>query len=225
MIATVMVSELLLARRNLLIRGAMVVAMAAAYPFLVLNPGVVLAVAVLMMGIIPAALLARPDKFKADATTCSLPVTRAALVTGRYLLMWTLSAAGLVVFLLVSVATPHGQYPLSSLITADSLINALLGIAVTSALIAPAALRYGFSGLMGMMIGLNVLTVLVFIRTALGLIRGGLTFVFEEIPAAFAALRSTLGSPGYHLSAAAVAALVSWASLLLARRLFQHREL
>ena len=224
MISKVVRSELILNRRAILYNAAMLVAMAVAYALLLEGPGAVLAVAVI---IVPAQAvpLVRASKFRADATACALPVTRDQLVAGKLLAVLVVMAVGFALVLGVALVAPHPGFTTAEVLHPDRLATLVLLMALVSSLLAPLMLRFGFLGILVLVLGLNLLTVIVFVLTAAGVIRSALDFLFRDLPRAAAGFREAAGFPGFHLGALAAACLSGYLSLKVSQRVYRRREL
>lgn len=78
-------SELLLNKRLIFVYIAMVAAVSALYPLLVPEISVTFALGTVYLALLPATLMARQSKFRADSVVCTLPVSRTQIIIGKYL--------------------------------------------------------------------------------------------------------------------------------------------
>ena len=226
MISHILRSEFILNKKVLLMFLVMVVALAVIYPLLLdASPKVVLGASAVYLSFFPASALARQSKFKADVVICSLPVTRNKLVIGKYLFTALLFCGGLVLISCILLALPGRQYALADVLSANRVVNFLFAVGAASALLIPLILRFGFTGILIFVLGLNVLTVILFVLTYLKLIGNLLDFFFRGLPAAVASLRNAMGAPWYHLLVLLATCLLWGASMVISQKIYARKEL
>ena len=204
----------------------MMLAITIIYPLLFdAPPKVVLSITAIYLSFLPASILARQSKFKADSTMCILPVTRNTLILGKYIFTAMLFAVGIILFVLIFLALPGQQYSFNDIINADRFVNVVLAVCSVSAVLIPLILRFGYTGILVFVLGLNILTVIMFVLTYLKLIRDMLNFIFEDFPSAIVAFRNIVGAPGYHLLVLCAAGLLWAASLKISQKIYAGKEL
>lgn len=224
MYARLIRSELLLNRTTVLLYLAMTVAVSTLYPLVIPDAWVTYAIAAAFLGFLPATILARQSKFQADAVICTLPVSRRQLVIGKHLFVLLLTAIEFSLFFVVLGLMPVPGYGFRIVFNPTWMINTWCVIVWICSCLIPLVIRYGYGGVMGLMLGMNLLLVIVFALTASGLIGNALDFLFQTVPGAFSRLRSTLGTPGYHGAMLASAAIAAIASILASIRAYGRRE-
>ena len=226
MISHILYSEFVLNKKTLYFFFAMVIAIAVIYPLLFdVPPGVTLTISAIYLSFLPVSFLAKQSKFKADATMCVLPVTRNMLVLGKYVFTMILFLIGLALFVLIFLVLPGSKFSLADGIDAYKLVNVAFAVGVVSSVLIPLIIRFGYMGVLGFILGANILTVVIFLLTYLKLINNALSFIIEGVPSAFNSFRDTLGTPGYHLLMLCATALIWCGSLKLSQALYTRKEL
>jgi len=109
----------------------------------------------IVAAVLPIVMIAREDKFGAEAFVCSLPATRRQVVHAKYVLSWAVALVLILIGLsLYSMLATEGRSGAWTLSTASRVLLTLsLGLGVAL----PVALRYGWIGLTA---GLVVMPVL-----------------------------------------------------------------
>jgi hypothetical protein len=223
-ISRIIRSEIILNWKVVLFYGALGVAMTATYALMLKNPGAIIAAAAILLPT-QAVLLTRSSRYHADATECALPVSRDELILGKYLTVIATMLLAFVLVLATVIVVPHPEFATSDVLNPDRLATLVVLVGLISSLLVPLILRFGFMGIMVLILGLNVITVIVFVLTAARVIGNALHFVFHDVPAAVAAFRSSVGFPWFHLGALAVACGLSYASLKVSQLIYRRREL
>jgi ABC-type transport system involved in multi-copper enzyme maturation permease subunit len=174
---------------------------------------------------IPLSLVAREDKFKTATLTCSLPVTRDAVVASRFVGGWILSLGGGLAILaacygttLVGLSHPVGEWG-GALLVAFVTIGLFLGGLI------PFTMRFGFAGLMGFLVATQVLGIVAFLTAALFGGHGTLRTVIGGIAGTVKALREPFGALGYAVLLVAAIGVLNVASFFLSRWIYRRREL
>ena len=224
MIWKIVRSEIILNRRVMLFNLALAVAMAAAYALLLDGAGAVVASASIAVPA-QAALLVRSSKFHADATECALPVSRNQLVAGKLLTVALLMAVCALLVLSTALLVPHPGFTNAELLRPDRLATLLLLVTLVSSALVPLILRFGFLGVLLLVLALNVALVILLVLTAAGVIGDALRFMFRDLPAAVAAFRTAAGFPRFHLGCLAAAAVLCFGSLELSQLIYRRKEL
>ena len=178
----------------------------------------------LVGALIPLSLVSREDKFKTAALTCSLPVTRDAIVAARFVGGWLLALGGGLAVLaacwavtLVGLAHPVGGWGGAFLATFVTIGLFLAGLF-------PFTMRFGFAGLIAFLVATQVLGIVAFLvavffagHGTLGTVVGGIAEAVKSLPGPF----GPLGFPVL-LVVAIVAANV--ASFFISRWIYRRRE-
>jgi ABC-type transport system involved in multi-copper enzyme maturation permease subunit len=219
--------DLILDRRTVGLNLALYLIMGPAF-IAVLSEAPVKAVAVwagLVGAMIPLSLVSREDKFRSAALTCSLPVTRDAVVASRFVGGWGLALGGALAVLAACFATtlaglghPVGGWggaPLAAFVTIGVFMAGLL----------PFTLRFGFAGLVGFLLATQVLGIVAFLGTVF--IGGHESFrqVIGGVAAAARALQEPFGTVGSDLVLVAAVVGLNLASFFLSRWIYRRREL
>jgi ABC-2 type transport system permease protein len=172
---------------------------------------------------LPIIMAIREDRYKAGALMCSLPVTRRAIVSAKYVGGWivALTAAGVAVaaMLLLSWLGVHRiDWPLGRL---PFVVFSVLGLVL--GLMLPFALRFGVAGVLIALVSLQLLGIAVLLTVSM---LGGnpLRGAFSAVVSAVLGVRAGLGDTGFGLVAMAGVALLNIASWRLSILVYAKRE-
>jgi hypothetical protein len=117
--------------------------------------------------LLPVIMLVREDKFRAGALACSLPVKRETIVASKYVGGWMVALSAVAIAMLTMAALSlFGARPLlppTPMLPAT--VVTVVGIAL--ALMMPVAIRFGAAGVIGLLVGLQLLGVIVLLASAL----------------------------------------------------------
>jgi hypothetical protein len=173
---------------------------------------------------IPLSLLAREDKFKTATLTCSLPVTRDAVVASRFVGGWALSLGGGLAILaacygavLFGLGHPVGSW-------GGALLAAFVTIGLFLAGLLPFTMRFGFAGLIGFLLATQVLGIVAFLTAALFGDHGALRRVIGGVIGAVRSLQQPFGALGYAVLLVAAVVVLNVASFYLSRWIYRTRE-
>ena len=217
-------SEFYLNKRLIYVYVAMVVAVSALYPLLVPEIGVTFALGTVYLAMLPATLIARQSKFRADSIICTLPVTRKQIIVGKYLFAYIFTAIELLLFLTILIVAPFDGFGFRTVLEPDRIVNSLFTIVLIGSVLMPLIMRFGFTGVLVLLLGINVITVILFALTATGVVNDAIGFVIREIPRFVRGVRAYVGAPSYHLLLLATSAVVAFLSLTTSVRVYQKRE-
>ena len=181
--------------------------------------------ACLMVGMVPVSIVAREDKFKAAALSCSLPVSRTLVVQSRYISSWLFMLVGLIYALALVLVVPGSKLSAGQLLHPDQLSLALVMLTLLMAGLMPFIIRFGMMGLMIFLVAAQVLGVVSFLVASLASGSGGLRGLVAGIAGNLAALRDGLGSPGFYLLVLAVALGLNYLSYRISAAVFRRRDL
>lgn len=173
---------------------------------------------------IPLSLLGREDKFKTARLTCSLPVTRDTIVASRFVGGWVLALAGGLAILAACygvVVAGLGQSPGD---WGGAFLVAFVTIGLIMAGLLPFTMRFGFAGLIGFLVGLQVLGIVAFLGAVLVGGHGALRKVIGGVIGAVQALQEPFGPLGYDLFLVAAVVGLNVASFFLSRWTYRRRE-
>jgi ABC-type transport system involved in multi-copper enzyme maturation permease subunit len=179
----------------------------------------------LMFTFLSITVIAREDKFRAAALTCSLPVTRRTIVQARYVLSFGLGAVGVVTAFSLGALLPFSQLPVDELLGARTVLLAVTVVVLALGVLLPFTVRFGVFGVFVFLIAAQVLGV---IALVMGRLFGGRVPIRQAIGGVVAAiqtLQAQLGNGGFDVLLLVVLSLVLGASYLLSQRVFAHREL
>jgi ABC-2 family transporter protein len=172
----------------------------------------------LMFSFSPVTVVAHEDKSRAVALGCSLPVRRRDIVRARYLLGLGLGVVGLAGAWLLALAWPWSPYNAAALLAPATLLTALGVLVVSMALFLPLAIRFGFVGIMIVLVGLQVLGVSdLFLANRFG--------IAHDTTLSLDWLHSLLGDAGFFVTAFAALAVLLAASLQVSTSLFERQDL
>jgi hypothetical protein len=169
------------------------------------------------------------DRFRTAAWTCTLPLTRAEIVRGRYVTSWTLVVGLFLVALALAALMPGSAVPPSALLTPDRLLIAGGVITVILLAVLPFTIRFGFMGVMLGLVTLQIAGAVFFVVAKvtghMGGVEGAIGGAFRFLTAWISMLRERLPLPLFRVVMLAVLILVNWAGYRGAVAAFRRREL
>jgi hypothetical protein len=169
------------------------------------------------------------DKAGTYAWSCTLPVTRADLVRGRYVTAWALLALMLTLSIALAALMPGSKLTAGTVLNPDGLLL-VLGIATfLLAPLIPFTLKFGMMGVMLMLVFFQVLAAALFVfAKATGTrdaVEGGVAAPFRVIIAGVTALHDYLPYLVFLVVVLAALALVNALSYRFALAIFRRKEL
>jgi hypothetical protein len=179
--------------------------------------------AAVICAMVPLTLVAREDKFRTAALTCSLPVTRDAVVSARYWGGGLVTLAAIAVILAAGYLVPQTGFAARGVEHGRPLVVAFVIAGLVQAALLPFTIRFGLAGLMVFLVGAQVLGIVALLSAmllGLDVLRG----VIGTIGAALRALRDWGGDAGFAAVLVAAVVLISIASHALSQRLYRARE-
>jgi hypothetical protein len=219
--------EYLFNRRQILIVLAIFTAYFTYMALSIESPRVFLVATSLMLGLaIPFTFLGREDKFKTAALSCSLPVRRSTVVLGKFAATWAGIGLGLAYTLAFAAAVPVARFSIAEVLTPRALLISLFLISLVFSVILPFTIRFGLTGVIILLVSLQLLGILALLmtqllggaghplRAAFGAVEGGLRSLFAHRP-----------TPGFLLTLLAVIVAVNAVSLIIGRVLYARRDL
>jgi hypothetical protein len=177
---------------------------------------------------LPVIMAIREDKFRAGALACSLPVTRDAIVASRYLGGWLVALAAVAIAVLAMLGLSF--FGVRPLLPPTPMLPVIVGMVVGISLAAmmPVAIRYGAAGVIGLLVGLQVLGVVVLLAGSLfGVFLPGAVGVESAVRAVArggARLRGAIGSVAFSAVLVAGMLALNYASFRLSSWLYRRRE-
>jgi hypothetical protein len=178
-----------------------------------------------VMGVfLPITVIVREGKFNAAALTCSLPVTRREIVRARYGLSIGLGSCFVVVAVAVGLLCPWSHLSAAKLVTPRALLLSLSVIVLEVALLLPFLLRFGWIGIIALLIALQVLGVVALTLTSLLGHSTPFGLGIRMLANALRSLYARLGDPVFVAVWAAVLILVTVVSCALSTWLYERRS-
>ncbi len=129
-----------------------------------------------------------------------------------------------VLFLLILIVAPFDGFVFRAVLEPDRIVNSIFTIVLVGAVFMPLIMRFGFTGILVLLLGINVLTVILFALTATGVVTDAIGFVFTEIPEYVRKVRALFGAPGYHLSLLTISLIVALLSITASVGIYKKRE-
>jgi len=173
---------------------------------------------------IPLSLVSREDKFRTAALTCSLPVTREAIVASRFVGGWLLALTGGLTVLgacyavtLAGLGHPIGDW-------GGALLAGFVTIGLLLAGLLPFTMRFGFAGLLAFLVATQVLGIAAFLVAVLFAGHGALKEGLRGVIGAARSLQELFGPIGPVVSLVATVAILNVASYLLSRWIYRRRD-
>jgi ABC-type transport system involved in multi-copper enzyme maturation permease subunit len=191
------------------------------------SPGVFVVTTSVMIGLgLPFTIVGREDKFKTAALICSLPVRRSTVVLSKFAATWGSILLGLGYTVLLAAVLPFSRVPLGSVLSLRSLLVSLFLMSLLFAVILPFTIRFGVTGIIILLVGLQLLGILALFLTQLfGGPRNPLRMLFR---AAEDSLRFLLGhqaTPGYLVALLGAIVAVNTLAVFISHALYARREL
>jgi ABC-type transport system involved in multi-copper enzyme maturation permease subunit len=186
-------------------------------------PAIYAGFAAVVCSIFPLTLVAREDKFRTAALTCSLPVTRDAIVSSRYWGGGLVTLAATALILAAGYLVPQTGFAAHGAGIGQPLLVAFVLAGLLQAMLLPFTIRYGLAGLIVFLVGTQLLGTVVLLAGALlgfDLLRG----VIVSVSAALHAARGYAGEGGFAAALVSAVVLFNLASRRLSRRLYRARE-
>jgi ABC-type transport system involved in multi-copper enzyme maturation permease subunit len=180
--------------------------------------------AALICSMVPLTLVAREDKFRTAALTCSLPVTRDAIVSARHWGGGLVALVAIAVILAAGYLVPQTGFAARGVGIGRPLLVAFVVVGLVQAGLLPFTIRFGLAGLMVFLVGAQVLGMVAFLGAlllGLDVLRG----VIGAVGAALRAVRDGAGDAGLAAVLVTAVVLLNIASHALSRRLYRAREL
>jgi hypothetical protein len=173
--------------------------------------------------------LNREDKFGTREWSCTLPVSRADLMRGHYVTAWATVVGMFVVALALAALVPGSRLSVGMLLSPDRLLLAGGITTFILALLLPFTVRFGFMGVMMLLVVLQILGAAMFVvaKTTgnMDAVEGGIAAPFRALASGVVALRETLPLIAFQLAMLLVLILVNWASYRISLAHFRRRDL
>jgi len=183
-----------------------------------------------VLGSIAATLMtvtlgAREERFRANAVSFSLPVTRRDIVRHRYLAGHLVGVTAFFLTCLILLLVPWSKPTMAQVFDPRTVMFALVAVSLTIAMGMPFVLRFGVTGLF---VGLGSLQLIGLLTFVVGTVVGGafaLRPVFQACERIIVTAHQNLGSAAYAIELLSVVGLVTWMSYRLSVWLIERRDL
>jgi hypothetical protein len=189
-----------------------------------LPPGLALAITIVMASMMPFTFFAREDKFKGAPLRLSLPVNRRAVNRARFLGAWLTTAAGTLYGMTLFVLFGWGTVPLSQVLSIKILFTGLCTVTIIVGFLMPLVIRFGIMGLMGVMVGLQVLGVIFFILASQFRMAFDLKAIAKSVESAILFVNAQLGTAGFYLVLLALVVLINVGTCRLSGIIYARKE-
>lgn len=219
--------EYLFNRKQILIVLAIFTAYFAYMAYQIPSPRVFVVMTSLMIGLsIPFTVLGREDKFKTASLVCSLPVNRTTVVAGKYVATWAAIALGLLYALVLAAVLPFSKVSVGEILTIKVLFVSLFLISLMFAVILPFTIRFGFVGIIVLLVGFQILGVIALVLAQA--LKGANNPMRVLLRAAESGLKGLLyheATAGFLMTLLAAIVAVNAVSLLISTALYARRSL
>jgi len=173
--------------------------------------------------------LNRDDKYGSTGWICTFPVTRDEVVEGRYTTAWTLAFLFMAACLVLAAIVPGEVVTASGLLQPGRLLLVAGIIVLILALLLPFTIRYGFTGVLLMLVVLQiagaVLLIVSRLTASMDRVEGGIGAFFDMLIGGVNAVRDSLPVPLYYLVVVLFLVGITWASMRFSAALFRRRDL
>jgi ABC-type transport system involved in multi-copper enzyme maturation permease subunit len=191
------------------------------------SPRVFTVTASLMIGLsMPFTILGREDKFKISSLVCSLPVRRSDVVLGKYAASWASIALGLGYAVLCTAVFPFSKISVAEVLNARTLFVSLFLISMLLAVVLPFTIRFGFAGIIILLVSTQLVGILVLILATV--LRGKsnpLRVLFGAAEKALKTLFFHESTPEFLLALLVGIVAVNALALFISRALYARRDL
>jgi hypothetical protein len=178
-------------------------------------------------GFLPVMITGREDRFRTNALGCSLPASRWQIVLARYLVGPALYPVWVAFCALLAWLFGGGRFPVGML-QGDALAAGFAVLVLTTAVLTPLVIRFGFIGFLYGLIGLQVLSLFVLLAGPRFGLRSGILAIedaVKRIGPGLRELRASMGDAACYPSAFAVVAAAFGLSCLGSYAMFRRRDL
>jgi ABC-type transport system involved in multi-copper enzyme maturation permease subunit len=191
------------------------------------SPRVFIIMTSLMIGLsMPFTILGREDKFKTASLVSSLPVRRSTVVLGKYVATWITIGLGLGYALLVTAVLPFSKFALSEILNAKTLLVSLILVSLIFSVILPFTLRFGMTGVIVLLVGLQLLGIVALVLTQIGRGRGNpIRVVLRAVEGGLRALLYHEPTAPFLLALLGVFVALNALSMLVGWALYARRDL
>ena len=227
MLGKLIARDLILNKKLLLIYLAMMTVFFVAYPLLVDEAGVIVVFCCIYLSFVPVSVLAREQKTRSAAITCSFPVRRTTVMLSKYLISASSIVLGVLYVVFLMRVTPFLKFPREEILNFRILAVGTFSVLSASSVLMVFVMWAGFAGLIGLLVGIQLLgAVFLILAKEMGAgAKYGIRSVFGTIGGFFTYLRETLGHPGYPLALLAAGAVLFMLSYAACTALYRRKDL
>jgi hypothetical protein len=172
----------------------------------------------------PLSLVAREDKFKTATLTCSLPVTRDGIVAARFAGAWLLSLSGGLAILTVCYVAARAGLAQEVGGWGEGVLVAVVTVGLILAGLIPFTMRFGFVGLIGLLVALQALGIVAFLSLVLFGGHGAVQGTIRSVVGTARGVGERLSPAGFDALLLVVVVLLNVASFFLSRWIYRRRE-
>ena len=219
--------EFLFNRRQVLIVLAVFSAYFAYMAGRIASPRLFIVMTSVMVGLsMPFVILGREDKFKTAALVCSLPVRRSTYVLGKYAATWIAIGLGLGYALLLTAALPFSKIAVSEVLGLKTILVSVFLISLIFSVILPFTLRFGFTGVIILLVGTQLLGIVaLFIAQLVRVPNNPLRIVLRAVEKGLKTLLHHEPTPGFLLALLAAILALNAFSVFVGWALYARRDL
>ena len=191
------------------------------------SPRLFIVMTSLMVGLsVPTAILGREDKFKTASLVCSLPVRRSTVVFGKYAATWIAIGLGLGYALLLTAALPFSKIAVSEVLGLKTILVSVFLISLIFSVILPFTLRFGFTGVIILLVGTQLLGIVaLFIAQLVRVPNNPLRIVLQAVEKGLKTLLHHEPTPGFLLALLAAILALNAFSIFVGWALYARRDL
>lgn len=209
---------------NFMIWIPMITVMLGFYEYRGMPLGLYLAMGSLLLAFVPVVGLAQEDKFRVLILNRSLPVAADTIVKSKYVGAWLIAVAGWLYVVALGLLVSSSSRGSGDYFTPDKLMLCLSIVTIVVAGLFPFTLRFGFMGVMVLLVVLQMLGAAVLLTGALLPDAINIRIVIRAVMTGLPKLREALGPAGLFAAVLVMLAAVNVASYEVSKRLFRNRE-
>lgn len=188
-------------------------------------PAEYLLMSALLFSFLIPTLLAREDKFRAAAFTCSLPATRRSIVRARYASGLVVGLLGIALAVLLGLGLPTSDFTARSLLAPARIETGVATLVVAMSLLVPFTFRFGMLGILVFLVVMQVLGLALFAVARYAGVTDGVGDAIGGIVSFLSRAHAELGEGLFAAALILALALLFAASCRLSERIFAKRDL
>lgn len=220
----------ILARRELLINAALFAAFEVYFALRAGSPRFFLVGACLYAAIISTTIMTKEDRVRGGAWSCSFPVSRKNLVTGRFVGGWLFMTVLVGIAVALGLLLPKGILSAEGFFRLETLFLILGIFTLTATLLYPFTIRFGLMGILVFAVTMQLLGAVVlmiavaFPRPAKPGTRGLIGSTVDFLKTHFTTLRDSMPPGLFYPLLLAVLMLINWTGYRVAVAVFRRKE-